>query len=151
MNHIHTFGLLTYIYDHWVMSLRWYYIISKKKLVMISNYKLFRSTCFAICNLIYLVTINFKLFCQKIATLYKQKLKILMYSLYAHGKILHAKYACRLFFRIYISYPWVSYALGKCIQSQGLRLQPEKKATAYTNNVMTKYRLYPCNRKTRKK
>lgn len=55
------------------------------------------------------------------------------------------------FFRIYISYPRVSYALGKCIQSQGLRLQPAKIATAYTNTVMTKYRLYPCNRKTKKK
>lgn len=54
------------------------------------------------------------------------------------------------FFRIYISYPRVSYALGKCIQSQGLRLQPAKIATAYTNTVMTKYRLYPCNRKTKK-
>lgn len=50
-----------------------------------------------------------------------------MYSLYAHGKILHAKYACRLFFRIYISYPRVSYALGKCIQSQGCDYSQRKK------------------------
>lgn len=54
------------------------------------------------------------------------------------------------FFRIYISYPTVSYAFGKCMQSQGLRLKPAQVATAYTKTVVTIYRLYHCNRKTRK-
>lgn len=49
---------------------------------------------------------------------------------------------------IYISYPSGSY--GKCMQRQGLQTKPAKVATAYTNTVVTMYRLYPCNRKTRK-
>lgn len=70
-----------------------------------------------------------------------------MNILYAHEKI----FDCRRFLKnIYISYPTVSYAYGKCMQSQGLRLQPAQIATAYTNTLMTKYRVYPCNRKTRK-